>query len=449
VLAHVAEVDARRLYLPAGYPSMYAYCVGELRLSEEAAFKRIRSGRAARRYPAIFDAIADGRLHLSAVVLLAPHLTPQNVDELLAAAAGRTRADIELLLARRFPRPFLPCRLEPVQGSDVIPGGLLLSSGTAGSGATQLSPGTVGTLAGVCGHELAPVGAGIPPARLTPLAPRRFGLQATLSQATYEKLRRAQELLRHQVPAGDIAQVLDRALDVLIAKLERRKFAAAARPRGGDGRAAAGPDSRNPRAIPARVKRAVWARDGGCCTFVGTNGHRCESRTRLEFDHVEEVARGGRATVAGIRLRGRAHNQYTVECTFGAAFMENRRERARRRREAHAAPATGGASGAATGPENTSPSAPAEKSCKHTAAGSPRSGRRVHGSGRARETRRSRRDPVATPARVWTGRGAAGGGLPRRPALRHSRRPCASRPVVPAATPPRPRGFSPRRLMAM
>src|SRR5262245_8324945 len=40
VLALIAEVDDRKLYLPAGYASMYAYCVGELHLSEDAACKR-------------------------------------------------------------------------------------------------------------------------------------------------------------------------------------------------------------------------------------------------------------------------------------------------------------------------------------------------------------------------------------------------------------------------
>src|SRR5437773_154560 len=71
ILAHIAEVDARKLYLPAAYPSMYAYCVGELRLSEEAAFKRIHAARVARRFPVIFAALADGGLHLSAVIMLA------------------------------------------------------------------------------------------------------------------------------------------------------------------------------------------------------------------------------------------------------------------------------------------------------------------------------------------------------------------------------------------
>src|SRR2546425_10826585 len=73
LLAHIAEVDARRLYLPAAFPSMFAYCVHELQLSEDAAFKRIRTARTARQFPAVFRAVADGRLQLSAVVLLTPY----------------------------------------------------------------------------------------------------------------------------------------------------------------------------------------------------------------------------------------------------------------------------------------------------------------------------------------------------------------------------------------
>ena len=57
LLAHIAEVDARRLYVPAGYPSMHAYCVEELRLSEDAAYKRIQAARAARQFPALFAAL--------------------------------------------------------------------------------------------------------------------------------------------------------------------------------------------------------------------------------------------------------------------------------------------------------------------------------------------------------------------------------------------------------
>jgi hypothetical protein len=104
LLADLAEIDARRLYVPAGYPSMHAYCIQVLLLCEDAAAKRIHAARAAREFPAIFDAVADGRLHLSAVCLLASHLTAQNADELLAAAAHQTKARIRRWLAERFPQ---------------------------------------------------------------------------------------------------------------------------------------------------------------------------------------------------------------------------------------------------------------------------------------------------------------------------------------------------------
>ena len=80
LLAHLAEFDARKLYLPAAYPSMFAYCVHELHLSEDAAYKRIQAARVARRFPDIFEAVADGRLHLTGLGLLAPYLTPENAD---------------------------------------------------------------------------------------------------------------------------------------------------------------------------------------------------------------------------------------------------------------------------------------------------------------------------------------------------------------------------------
>src|SRR5262245_28076388 len=83
LLAYIAEFDARRLYLPIAYPSMYSYCVGELRLSEEAAYKRIHAARASRRFPKIFSLLAGGRLHLAAVVQLAPYLTEANAEDLL------------------------------------------------------------------------------------------------------------------------------------------------------------------------------------------------------------------------------------------------------------------------------------------------------------------------------------------------------------------------------
>jgi hypothetical protein len=112
--------------------------------------------------------------------------------------------------------------------------------------------------------------------------------------------------------------VLDRALDALIGELEKRKFAACKTPR------IPRPSSRA-RHIPAEVLRAVRERDGGQCTFESDSGHRCNERRFVEFDHIEPVARGGRATVEGMRLRCRTHNQLEAERTFGAGFMQSKR----------------------------------------------------------------------------------------------------------------------------
>ena len=123
--------------------------------------------------------------------------------------------------------------------------------------------------------------------RVAPLSPGRYAFQFTGSQDTYEKLRYAQALLGHAVPSGELAEVFDRALDALIVRLEQRKFAATSRPRPRQRRPSAGL-----RHVPAEVRRAVWERDGGRCTFVSAAGHRCEARARLEFDHVEPLSRG-------------------------------------------------------------------------------------------------------------------------------------------------------------
>ncbi len=326
LLAHLAEVGGthrrwvRKLYLPAAYPSMYLYCVRELRMSEDTAFKRIRVARIARQFPAIFAALADGRLNLSAVVLMAPYLTPKlppnTANELLAAAAHKANAEIELLLAERFPKPDVQTfvravvpvvpttelTLQPVAETDfqlavrpVVPSG------------EQNAPIHMGPLA--AGAE--------PRAKLTPLSPGRFSLQLTVNQATHDLLRYAQSLLGHTVPSGEVSQVIERALVELVKKLEQKKFAKCARSRPGHGTA-------NGRHVPADVRRAVWERDGGQCTFVSDRGQRCEARTRLEYDHVRPIACGGKTTVANLRLLCRQHNQHMARVAYGAAHVRER-----------------------------------------------------------------------------------------------------------------------------
>src|SRR4051794_22052797 len=104
LVAHIAEAEARKLYLADACDSMLAYCTRELGFSDDEAYKRIHAGRAAMRFPEIFAMLEDGRLHLTGVNLLAPKLTEANADELLALASGRTKLEIQQLIATRFPQ---------------------------------------------------------------------------------------------------------------------------------------------------------------------------------------------------------------------------------------------------------------------------------------------------------------------------------------------------------
>jgi 5-methylcytosine-specific restriction endonuclease McrA len=153
-----------------------------------------------------------------------------------------------------------------------------------------------------------------------------------MGQSAHDKLGYLQDLLGFDMPSDDLGRVFEDALDARIREVEKQKLAATSQPRASHGRS-----GKNPRHIPARVRRAVWKRDGARCTFVSENGRRCEATKGLQFDHVVEVARGGEATVDDIRLRCWAHNQYQAECTFGAEFMRHKRIAAAERRAAAAA----------------------------------------------------------------------------------------------------------------
>src|ERR687891_356573 len=100
LIAHLAELDARRLYLQEGCSSLFTYCTQVLHLSEHAAYNRIEAARAARKFPNVLDRLAEGSLHLTAIRLLAPHLTPTNHIEVLDAARHKSKRDVEQLVAQ-------------------------------------------------------------------------------------------------------------------------------------------------------------------------------------------------------------------------------------------------------------------------------------------------------------------------------------------------------------
>jgi hypothetical protein len=91
LLAHLGEVDARALYRQRACSSLFAYCVYELRLSEDEAVRRVTAARLTRKFPELLDAVAAGELHLTGLLLLGPHLTRENFREVMARAKHRSK----------------------------------------------------------------------------------------------------------------------------------------------------------------------------------------------------------------------------------------------------------------------------------------------------------------------------------------------------------------------
>jgi hypothetical protein len=217
LLAALMELDARRLYLGEGFSSLFTFCTQALHLSEHAAHNRIEAARVARRFPMILDLIDDGSITLTTVRLLAPHLTIANHRDVLTGARYKNKRDVELLVASLHPQPDVPTVIRKLPARGVL----------LGTTASAMSPPALEATntPAACPSQGAPPREA-KPAELKPIAPERYKIQFTASRETCEKLRRAQDLLRHAVPAGDPAVIVDRALTLLIAELERTKSAA-------------------------------------------------------------------------------------------------------------------------------------------------------------------------------------------------------------------------------
>jgi len=358
LVAHLVEVDRRDLYREEGYSSLFAYCTQVLHFSENAAYNRIEAARAVARCPVVLEWLERGDVHLTAVKLLASLLTPENCNEILAAAKHKTRREIEELVARLRPRPDVPDRIQKTRATDKAARAIgshpnramepiedrgAVSGGVAADGATTLAP-DGGAASGMAAPDEAttnPTPALLPerqpapeaPGVVVALAPERYKIQFTASAATHDKLRRAQELMRHRLPNGDLGQIFDRALDLLVRDLEKKMLGATDRPRRAPAaRAQAGAASasrRRSRHIPAAVKRAVWKRDQGRCAFVSSSGVRCNERARLQFDHVWPHGDGGPATVDNVRLLCRSHNQHEAQRFFGVWQLDGSNEHGR------------------------------------------------------------------------------------------------------------------------
>jgi len=162
------------------------------------------------------------------------------------------------------------------------------------------------------------VPAPVPPSVIQPWAPARYRVQFTASAALHDKLERLRDLMRREVPDGDLAAIVEEAVTEKLARLEAKRFARTKAPRKGLPETETSPSSRH---IPAAVRRTVGERDGNRCRYVDDQGRRCSARDRLEFHHRRPFGLGGDHGPQNIRLMCHAHNHLLAEHDYGKAAM--------------------------------------------------------------------------------------------------------------------------------
>ena len=342
LVAHIGEVDARRLYAREASPSMFVYCTQTLHLSEFEAYLRITVARAARLHPMLLEMLREGSIHLSAVAKLAPHLTPENRDTLLARAAHRSKREVEELIAEIAPRPDAltvirklpdrgvafdsgaglgldrvePPRIKHANATVVeVLAGMPRGERTTTEPLTQ----TQQQLAGVAGHVGPASAARARLPRVEPLSPARYKVEFTAGAGLRDKLERLKALMRTSVPDGDLAALIELAVTEKLERLEAKRFGRTKAPRKNPVEREASPCSRH---VPAAVRRAVYERDEGRCRFVDQQGRRCTARDGLEFHHRRPFGHGGEHSLANISLQCRRHNNSLAEVDYGREAME-------------------------------------------------------------------------------------------------------------------------------
>lgn len=252
-----------------------------------------------------FLQLENGSIHLTGLFLLCAQLTESNADALLAEARGKTRRDIEAMLAGWFPRAdVLPSITPLLSPADDV------SVGIPGNGTSAMADGTAPAL------PSAP-----PQSHLEPLSASSYRVEFTAGAALRGKIEQARNLLAHAIPSGSLAQLFERALDVLLDAEAKRRLGAGKPHR----RRKLRPGSRH---VPVELARRIWERDGSQCTFVDAQGRRCAERRFLTLKHREPFARGGPASLGNLCLLCAPHNALRAREVFGEAHIAAKRQEA-------------------------------------------------------------------------------------------------------------------------
>ena len=310
LLAYLAEVDRRKLYLELGFSSLFAFLTDHLGYTRSAAFRRSTAARLLARYPIVAEYLADGRLVLTTLVELREAFEVAPLQVVLDRAAGRTEDQVRELVAALRPRP------EPID--------LLRRLPTTTPPPVPPTPSSAGPALTADPPPISPPPPPAPAARprIEPIAQDRHVLRVTVSSDFVTDLEAVRAALSHQIPDRDLEKVLHECLRRTLRDSQRRR-------RGGDRpRVTTTPRREDSRYIPADVRREVWRRDEGSCAFVGANGHRCGSTFQLQLHHIEPFARGGKSTASNLTVRCSRHNRFHADKDYGSEYMRRRAARA-------------------------------------------------------------------------------------------------------------------------
>jgi hypothetical protein len=305
-LKFLSEVERRGVHRDMGYRTIFDYCVLRLKMSEGAAMRRIYSARSAAKLPALYERLRTGALSLSSVSRLAPHLTAQNSQSLIARASGARLREVETIVAELLVKESRPLPATEPPQAELIFACVAVAAGTQSARADEK------TAAHDCRMPEEPTPLSSPPQRpkrdsIHVESPGVLRIVFRASLAFREKLELASRLLGRRAD-GRLETVIELVLDRFLDKEDpfRRKAGKRCSP--------------SPRARRAArwLRDAVWRRDGGRCAFISEDGVRCEARSKLEYDHILPWAQGGSsADPANIRLLCRAHNLHLARKSFG------------------------------------------------------------------------------------------------------------------------------------
>jgi hypothetical protein len=235
LLAHLGEVELRGIHRTRACASLYTYCVYELRMSEDAAFRRAKAARLVRRYPDVQGAIARGEIHLTGLLMIASFLGGEHHAEVLRRARFRSKRELCRLVAEIDPKPAVPALVEPLGPS---PAGRATHAAHVESLMGPVRELPIGARPEDWIDEDAPEMDGArsdhdahldhahsandasSPATQRPL---HYKVQFTASQHYVDLLEEALALLGRESPRPDLPDVHLRALELFVAKLRRER----------------------------------------------------------------------------------------------------------------------------------------------------------------------------------------------------------------------------------